>query len=206
MALYHDATVQPSKAELVSGWTPKQPWYPSGGGAPEVVGAYRFDDPEGAVGMETHMATVDGTVLHIPFTYRDQPLPDHEHALVGTTEHSALGTRWVYDGLGDERFVTMMAAVALTGQGEALGMVEYGNKWHIAPSKIRIRGGGWSQERVSVHDFERLGPGADSELFRNERFELTVHRRPASGQQPGLGLTAIWDQQSPLVLAEIREH
>ena len=35
--------------------------------------------------------------LFVPLTYRGAPLAGGEADLVGTTEHSALGTRWVYD-------------------------------------------------------------------------------------------------------------
>ena len=69
-------------------------------------------------------------------------------------QHSVLGTRWVYDGLRDPQFVVMLAAVAMTGQGEALGMVVYDGRWYIAPSNVRIQGGGWTQERVPVDGFE----------------------------------------------------
>lgn len=62
-------------------------------------------------------------------------------------EHSVLGRRWVYDGLRDPRLVLMLAAVTMTGQGEALGMAEYDGRWYIAPSNVRIQGaaGRWSE-------------------------------------------------------------
>ena len=69
-------------------------------------------------------------------------------------QHSVLGTRWVYDGLRDPRLVVMLAAVAMTGQGEALGMAVHEGRWYIAPSNVRIQGGGWTQERVPVDGFE----------------------------------------------------
>ena len=64
-----------------------------------------------------------------------------EDALITLMQHSVLGTRWVYDGLRDPRFVLMLAGVAMTGQGEALGMARYDRRWYIAPSNVRIRGG-----------------------------------------------------------------
>ena len=48
----------------------------------------------------------------------------------------------------------MLAAVAMTGQGEALGMAVYDGRWYIVPSNVRIQGGGWTQERVPVDGFE----------------------------------------------------
>jgi hypothetical protein len=64
-------------------------------------------------------------------------------------QHSVLGTRWVYDGLRDPRHTIMVAAVAMTGQGEALGMAVYDGRWYIAPSNVRIQGGAWTQESSS---------------------------------------------------------
>lgn len=99
------------------------------------------------------------------------------------------------------------AGVAMTGQGEALGMAVYEGRWHIAPSNVRIQGGGWTQDRVPV---DRFGIESDDEVsvvFQNDRFELTVFRRPVSRPRPAIGLTATWDgQQDAVVLAEVRER
>ncbi|MFW2381618.1 MAG: maltokinase N-terminal cap-like domain-containing protein [Acidimicrobiales bacterium] len=207
MALYHKATITPSKSEMVTRLVAARQLCPDAEAPIEIIGAYRFDDPEGRVGMESHLATCGEVLLHVPLTYRDEPLVGAEGALVGEMEHSALGTRWVYDGLGDDRFILMLAAVALTGQGEALGLVLNDGEWFIAPSNIRIRGGGWTQERVSVDGFERRSGEGPTVTFQNDRFELIVHRRPVPGSQPAMGLTASWDgQPRPIVLAEVRER
>src|SRR3954453_2895271 len=123
MALFHRATITPTKAELIAEWIPTRSWGASPGGPVEVIGSYRFDDPEGRVGLETHLVTAGGALLQVPLTYRDEPLAEAEGALIAEMEHSALGTRWVYDGLRDPAMVVMLAAVAMTGQGEAIGMV-----------------------------------------------------------------------------------
>jgi hypothetical protein len=122
MALFHVATVTPTKAELIAAWAPNQPWGPSTAAAMEVIGSYRFDDPDGRVGMETHLVSTGGALLQVPLTYRDEPLDGADDALITEMQHSVLGTRWVYDGLRDPRLVVMLAAVTMTGQGEALGM------------------------------------------------------------------------------------
>jgi hypothetical protein len=172
-----------------------------------VIGSYRFDDPDGRVGMETHLVTAGGTLLHIPLTYRDEPLEGADEALIVEMQHSVLGTRWVYDGLRDPRLVIMLAAVAMTGQGEALGLAVYDGRWYIAPSNVRIQGGGWTQERVPVDGFEVGRDDATSSVLRNDRFELTVFRRPVPGPLPAIGLTATWDgQPNPVVLAEVTER
>jgi maltokinase-like protein len=172
-----------------------------------VIGSYRFDDPEGRVGMETHLVTARGTLFQVPLTYRDEPLDGAEDALITEMQHSVLGTRWVYDGLRDPRLVVMLAAVAMTGQGEALGLAVYDGRWYIAPSNVRIQGGGWTQERVPVDGFELASDEATASVLRNDRFELTVFRRPVPGPRPAIGLTATWDGRSDaVVLAEIRER
>ncbi len=193
MALYHKATVTPSKAELIAAWLPRQPWCPDPDADVEVIGAYRFDDPEGSVGMEAHLVMSGDTLVHVPLTYRDAPLASDESGLVGTTRHSALGDRWVYDGLQDETFIVMLAAAALTGQGEALGMVMNDGRWYIAPTNVRIQGGGWSLERVPVDGFESDDATTAAPTYRNDGFQLSTHRLPVVGQQPKLGLTASWD-------------
>lgn len=206
VALFHRATITPTKAELIADWVPSQPWGAGAGDAIEVVGSFRFDDPDGRVGMETHLVTAGAAVLQVPLTYRDEPLDGADDALITEMQHSVLGTRWVYDGLHDPRYVVMLAAVTLTGQGEAIGMAVYEDRWFIAPSNVRVSGGGWTQERVPVDGFAvQSEDGADA-VLHNDRFELTVHRRPIAGARPPIALTATWENQpAPLVLAEIRE-
>ena len=70
MALFHVATLQPSKAELIAEWAPRQSWYPDAAPPPVVIGAFRFDDPEGRVGMEIHIVRAgdklsDGSIRSI---------------------------------------------------------------------------------------------------------------------------------------------
>src|SRR4051795_13610532 len=123
MAIFHRATITPTKAELIGTWVPTQPWGAALDGPVEVIGSYRFDDPDGRVGMETFLVTASSTLLQVPLTYRDEPLDGADEFLIAEMEHSVLGTRWVYDGLRDPLYVIMLAGVTMTGQGEALGMV-----------------------------------------------------------------------------------
>jgi hypothetical protein len=86
-------------------------------------------------------------------------------------------------------------------------MVVYDDRWYIAPSNVRIRGGGWTLERVAVDGFETDAHDATSVTLHNDRFELTVHRRPVPGPQPAIGLTATWDgSPNAVVLAEVSER
>jgi len=207
MAIYHVATSTPTKAELIGGWLPAQSWGPASEVAINVVGSFRFDDPHGQVGLETHLVDAGGTLMQVPLTYRDAPLAGGEDALIGELEHSVLGTRWVYDGLGDERFVVMLAAAALTGQGEAVGMAVHDDRWWVAPSDVSIRGGGWTREPVPVDGFEPDSGDTADAILRNDRFELTLFRHPVHRERPPIGLTATLDgHPEPVVLAEIREH
>jgi Maltokinase N-terminal cap domain len=207
VARFHVATITPTKAELIAQWAPTRPWGPAADVPIDVIGSYRFDDPDGRVGMETHLVTAGGMLLQIPLTYRDERLDGADDALIVEMQHSVLGTRWVYDGLRDPRFVVMLAAVAMTGQGEALGMAVYEGRWYISPSNVRIQGGGWTHEPVAVDGFEVGRDDATVVVLRNERFELTVFRRPVPGPRPPIGLTATWDgQPNPVVLAEVTER
>ena len=207
MAVFHRATITPTKEELIAAWAPSQPWGPAAEVALELIGSYRFDDPDGRVGMETHLLRAGDSLLQVPLTYRDEPLEGGDGALITEMHHSVLGNRWVYDGLRDPRFVVLLAGVAMTGQGEALGMAVYDGRWYIAPTNVRIRGGGWTLERVPVDGFELVSDELTSSVLRNDRFELTCFRRPRPGAQPPMGLTATWaGQPEPVVLATITER
>lgn len=207
MALFHKATLVPTKAEMLTAWVPTQTWSPDDTAPLNLVGAFRFDDPEGVVGIETFLVEIAGVTLQVPVTYRPEPLEGAEQALITEMHHSALGPRWVYDALHEPCYLTMLAAVTLTGQGEALGMVELDGRWHIAPANVRIQGGGWTDERASVHGFEPVSANGQIATFANERFGLTVHRRLAPTAGLSLNLTATWPgQPAGHVLATISER
>ena len=206
MGVFHRATIVPGKAELIADWIPTQPWAPPSGASLDVIGSFRFDDPEGQVGIETHLVDAGGSVVQVPLTYRDAPLDDASAGFISEMEHSVLGTRWVYDAVHDPVYVTMLAAVTMTGQGEALGMAVYDGRWHIAPTNVRISGGGWTLERVPVDGFVVHAADDGVVALRNDRFEVTMFRRPTARPRPPLSLTATWDGQTePVVLAEVRE-
>ncbi|MBW8730325.1 MAG: aminoglycoside phosphotransferase [Terrabacter sp.] len=122
MAIVHKgATIVPTKTEMVTEWMPHQRWYHGKGHVPQLrrVGGFRFEDPEGEVGCETLLladeAVAPAVVYQVPLTYRPAPLEGAEHALLGTMEHSVLGTRWVYDGPHDPVYVSQLMATILGG-------------------------------------------------------------------------------------------
>jgi hypothetical protein len=94
------ATLTPGFREFLPPWVARQPWY-AGTGVPALrpVGAFRLEDPDGEVGMETHLFTDGSAVYQVPMTYRGAPLA--EGALIATAEHSELGQRWIYDAESD---------------------------------------------------------------------------------------------------------
>src|SRR4051794_1558868 len=127
MALLHQASLTPAKLDLLAAWLPGRDWYPGTTvpGDLERVAACRFDDPAGEVGVETMVVRAgDGPLLHTPLTYRAAPLAGAEPWLLGTSEHSVLGTRWVYDACGDPVYVAAVAAAIRAGTGEAEEFVD----------------------------------------------------------------------------------
>jgi Maltokinase N-terminal cap domain len=142
MGLVHfRATLEPSKQELAEAWLPSRPW--ATGGSLEKVAEYRFDDPEGEVGVETILwRTSDGTVLQIPFTYRSAPLDGADAHLVGTSDHTVLGKRWVYDGCADPIWAATITSVVLTGGTQAQMVIEKDGELVDVPPRMQVRGTG----------------------------------------------------------------
>jgi hypothetical protein len=140
MAVLYQATLTPSKLELLQSWVPHQPWIGDADAtALEVLGAYRFDDPDGEVGIETHLLqTADGQVLQVPVTYRGSAVADAESYLIATTQHSVLGERWVYDACGDPVYVRALATAILGGgtQAEIDVVTDTGRKRLAATTRV----------------------------------------------------------------------
>jgi maltokinase-like protein len=163
MALLHDATIVPSKRELIAAWLPTQPW---AAGLPEVtpIGAFRFDDPAGEVGVETILLRDEaGTVtVQVPLTYRGAPLDGAEDALVGTMEHSVLGSRWVYDGPADPVYVAAVTeAITSGGTGAEEYFEEDGGRRTREPSVTVVGSGVAGGSDLVV--VRVLGQAVDSE-------------------------------------------
>ena len=142
MALVHRATLEPSKQELLEAWLPSRPWA-SGITSVEKLAEFRFDDPAGEVGVETILwRTSDGTVLQVPFTYRAAPLAGAEDFLVGTSDHSVLGPRWVYDGCADPVWAATLATAILTAGTQAQIVIEHDGELVDVPARMQVRGSG----------------------------------------------------------------
>ena len=98
--VYPGATLTPHFRDFLPEWVARQSWY-RGSGVPSLrmIGAFRFEDPAGEVGIETHLVADGETLYQVPMTYRGAALKGA--GLITTTEHSVLGTRWIYDGMTD---------------------------------------------------------------------------------------------------------
>ncbi|NHC14270.1 CG0192-related protein [Motilibacter deserti] len=208
MALIHKAELHPTKLELLAAWLPTRPWSRGAGNGLERVGAYRFDDPDGEVGIETFLVRGgEGPTLQVPLTYRGAPLEDAQEWLVGTTEHSVLGTRWVYDAAHDPVYAAALARTVLTGGTEAVEYYEVDGRQEARASLASVRGSGapgtpvGSQPLASVDD-------ADPTVLRVAGTELAVLRVVGPGgtsaAPAGAGpvLTGTWaGQEEPALLA-----
>ncbi|WP_456789084.1 CG0192-related protein [Cellulomonas sp. P5_C5] len=202
MALLHRATIRPTKAELLAAWVPAQPWGVAGF---ELVGAYRFDDPDGEVGIETHvLSSADGHLLQVPLTYRGTPLDGADELLICTMEHSVLGQRWIYDATGDPVYAGVLASVLLAGVEQAQEIVE-GTDTPREPS-IRVTGSGSRPGDVPpVGDVRVSSDVSTTVLDLSGALRIVVRRRldrHAAPTDRESTLTGTWSGlESPVLLA-----
>jgi hypothetical protein len=141
MAIVHRTTLVPGKLDLLGEWLPAQSWYVrSAAGKPELsrAGGFRLDDPGGEVGIE-FMIVLDHSVgdadaYLVPMTYRGSPLADGDDALIGTTEHGVLGTRWIYDGVRDPVLLAQLGEL-IQGRAQAQAQSESNTPDHTVRSR-----------------------------------------------------------------------
>lgn len=223
MALLHRAVLRPTKLDLLAAWLPNRGWYHGPDRADVArVASYRFDDPAGAVGIETLLVSAgDGTVYQVPLTYRDAPLGGADDWLIGTADHSVLGRRWVYDACGDLVYAAALAHAILTGSGQAEEYFEIdGRRETRAPSMTITSSGTRDVACPPVGALHRV-VDADPTVVVTDSVELTIVRRLGGGGDGGAGdgsarigdapadgvatratLTGSWDgQPAPLPLA-----
>lgn len=184
MAVVHRAELRPSKLELLAAWLPGCAWFEDAGPI-ERVSAFRFDDPDGEVGLETFIIGSGTALFHVPLTYRSAPLDGG--VLVGELQHSVLGPRWVYDGPSDPVYVQVIRDAIVDGAEDVDMVLDDGTpvprlQW-------------WARAR---------GSGADATA---RLLPLHVARRlPASPPEGAPALTGSWaGQDAPLTLAWLSE-
>jgi hypothetical protein len=196
MALLYRATLRPTKLELVAAWLPTRSWYGEPPGEVERVAAFRFDDPDGAVGVETMLVRAgNGPVYQVPLTYRDAPLAGGEELLLGTSEHSVLGRRWVYDACGDPVYVTALAGAVFGRVAQAEEFLDVDGELKRRDPSMRVVGTGGS-DGPAAGSLRRVVDG-DPTLIVTDAVELAVVRRlPGAGGEAGAALTGTWDGQA----------
>jgi hypothetical protein len=186
MALLHRANLVPSKLELLAGWAPDQPWFAGERDAAlSTVASFRFDDPDGEVGVETLLVRAgDGPVMQIPLTYRNEQREGSQDGFIGTLEHSVLGTRWVYDATTDPVYLGELARAILTGGTQVEQWIEIDGVMTKRESTARVVGSG-SETAPDLADVV-----------------LEVIRVPDGADAIGLILTGTWtDHDQPTILA-----
>jgi len=204
MALIHRATIRPTKAELLNEWVPTNPW---GAGELELVGAYRFDDPAGEVGIETHvLRSGRGNLLHVPLTYRGAPLDVADQFLICTMEHSVLGRRWIYDATADPVYADVLLSVLVAGAGQAEEIVE-GADTPREPS-VRVTGSGFRLDNAAKIVNVSVSSDASTTVMDLSGSRRIVVRRRLDQQVTPTGreftLTGSWSGlESPVLLAYV---
>lgn len=167
MAHLYASVMVPPKLELVTAWVRRQAWADGDLEGPlERVGAFRWDDPAGEVGVEVLLfTTADGVLLHVPATYRDAPLEGADEHLMGTTEHSVLGRRWAYDGCADPVWAVATLRAALTGAHQAEERLE------AADGTVTVR-----EPAVRAHGTGTSGAAGDADALPDvvDAADLTV--------------------------------
>ncbi|GIF63479.1 hypothetical protein Ais01nite_15140 [Asanoa ishikariensis] len=205
MALLHKATLTPTKLELLAGWLPGRRWHEAAAGELERVAAFRFDDPAGAVGIETMLVRFGvGSVHHVPLTYRDAPLPGCDAWLVGTTEHEVLGKRWVYDAAGDPVYLAALAGAIITGTGEAEEFVDVDGAGTLEQREpaMTARGTGVPDRAApKVEEIRRIEEHGDHTVVHVGSLRIVILRRITDGDLPAAALTGRWDSQPEVILA-----
>lgn len=186
MALLHRAELVPSKLELLAGWATDQTWFAGEADAPlATVASFRFDDPEGEVGVETLFVRAgDGPVMQIPLTYRNEKREGSQDGFIGTLEHSVLGTRWVYDGTSDHVYLWELGRTIFTGGTQVELWIEIDGVMTQRDPTARVQGSG-AQTSVPA-----------------DGFTVDVVRVPRDAHADGLALMGTWtDHPEPTVLA-----
>ena len=208
MALLYRAELNPTKLELLNTWLPDRPWY-QGPAVPDLrrVVSYRFDDPEGEVGIETLIVQDgDGPLHQVPLTYRGAPLDGHDPWLVGTSEHSVLGRRYVYDACGDPVYASVLAYTIVTGAGQAEEFLSDDGRLERREPAMSVRGSGAPGADAPRIDAVAGVDDGDPTLIRAGSLELAVVRILDRVREAGApNLIGSWDgQPAPVLLAYAR--
>jgi len=201
--VYPNATLTPSKRDLMDAWLPARSWFD--GQVRKPVGSFRFDDPAGEVGMEGFLLGADGSsTVFVPLTYRASELSGAEEHLVGTTEHSELGTRWVYDGCGDPVFVRSLAHAILTGATGVDHEFDVGNGPESRPTNAQVRGSGSADTGVPEIDAVGCHDEGPLTIVNAGPLELVIARVVGTELEAAQTLAVTWKGGSDVPIAGVR--
>jgi len=203
--VHHTATLSPTKQELVEAWLPSRSWA-EGRQVAGKVAEYRFDDPDGEVGVETILWRTDGgTVLQTPLTYRAAPLDGADAHLVGTTDHSVLGRRWVYDGCGDPVWAAALVDTISTGGQQAQMFIEQDGRRVDVPPRMQVRGSGSDASAPRIISIQEAVDDGAVTVVSADEVEIAVARVVGTplGEGPHLS-GSIGDSDETTVLAVLR--
>ena len=197
IAEIHDAVLTPSKIELLGAWLPRQRWF--GSKPPQELARCRFVNPGGEVGIEMFLVRAGDHIYHVPLTYRGSPLEVAESFLVGTMQHSVLGTRYIYDAVGDPAYALELARTIVDADHEA-GQSKGSPSLHVVGSGAKSLGNvqpaSTSDDRITL-----VGPSGRYEL------EITREVTPTTATDGALGrLVGRWGECTcDAVLAVLRD-
>jgi len=201
--VYPNATLTPSKRELMEGWLPTCSWY-DGYADRKPVGSFRFDDPDGQVGLEGFLLGGEGVpTLFLPLTYRGAELEGAEDYLIGTTEHSELGKRWVYDGCGDPVFVGELVRAVLTGGTGADHEYDLGDGPESSPTSAQVRGSGSAADVPPVDVVGSYDEGPLT-IVNAGPLEVVVARIVGTYVEAAETLAVTWKGGTDIVIAGVR--
>jgi Maltokinase N-terminal cap domain len=200
MALVHQATLTPSKLELLGSWLPSRPWFHDGGELTRL-GSYRFDDPAGEVGIEVMIVQSGQRMFQVPLAYRGAPLADAEMHLLGTMHHSVLGPRWIYDGCGDPAAVRALITAMVTGASQSDVEVESDGQMVTMPPTVVVRGSGAPGSPVSAIESVTCHEKNNVTQCITRAYRLDVVRVIGSAIEAPIILTGTWDDQPIVTLA-----
>lgn len=208
MAHLYRTTLSPTKLQLLAAWLPSQPWF---GGDPETlhqVGSFRFDDPDGEVGIETILLTAGGdTVYQVPLTYRDAHPEVSPESVVGSLQHGVLGKRWVSDATLDPAYIRALIETVLSGRSEAQQLIEEEGELTLIDNDTRVRGSGVDLDDLDTYAAHGRLAGMTTRVETGIG-TIEVVRRPGSGtaapERAGI-LIGTWPtQHDPTLLAAVQ--
>lgn len=208
LALLHQTTLHPTKLELLARWLPTQPWFHGDAAALRQVGAFRFDDPNGEVGIETILVTAgDDAVYQVPLTYRGAPPPVPAAHLIGTLQHGVLGERWVSDAALDSAYIRALVETVLYGRGEAALLLDTGEEVSLLENDTRARGSGIDLDSLDSYAGHGRVAGVTSRVETGIGI-IEIVRRPtldtAAPERAGI-LVGTWPgQDDPVLLAAVQ--